>query len=313
MGSEMCIRDSYRTMRRRGAARGADDAGASTPQPPAEADPEPKRARVEAPLRSAGPEPGDEYEGERDQEGRYHGDGTLRRGNWRYKGQFLQGLHHGMGHLECSDPKLQYTGQWQHGRRHGKGRHVESSGVSYVGEWADNRRHGHGVTREPDGMTTHGRFVEGKQVSMVVKMPDGGTLMHSVSEDGTRVGILVFADGCEQKGTWRTDAADKHVFYGLATSPDGVIFRGKSVNGEKEGPALRTLPNGRLEEATYANGELHGLARQVHDRELNAKAMPYSLFERGQHVAGPVLGQSDGTQEVLQQLQSLLSLSRPVG
>ena len=44
--------------------------------------------------------------------------------------------------MECGD---QYTGEWQRGKRHGRGKCLLVSGDKYDGDWQDDLRHGLGT------------------------------------------------------------------------------------------------------------------------------------------------------------------------
>lgn len=73
-----------------------------------------------------------------------------------YEGTFVGGKMHGEGTISYrSRPPasytLQYTGQWEDGRWHGRGKWTGSKGASYDGEWRQHRRHGYGISVGADG------------------------------------------------------------------------------------------------------------------------------------------------------------------
>jgi len=72
---------------------------------------------------------GDEYSGDKDRYNRPHGHGTLKE----------------------DDGESQYTGDFQNGKKHGKGTLSLQDGSSYTGEFADDRPCGTCVYTDPSG------------------------------------------------------------------------------------------------------------------------------------------------------------------
>jgi hypothetical protein len=126
---------------------------------------QPGDRQVQIALAGRAPEDGDQYEGERDAQQFYHGQGTLRRSDGAvYRGGFLRGHFHGMGRLERRSPgstiTITYVGQCFLGMAQGKGQMKVQLGYKheeycYTGEFADGVPHGHGVWRwfYLDGLT----------------------------------------------------------------------------------------------------------------------------------------------------------------
>ena len=59
------------------------------------------------------------YEGEKDAEGRWHGQGTLQRDGAKYEGAWMHGEQHGQGTQTTRDGST-YEGAWVNGKQHGQ-------------------------------------------------------------------------------------------------------------------------------------------------------------------------------------------------
>ncbi|CAF0906417.1 unnamed protein product [Rotaria sordida] len=96
-------------------------------------------------------ENGDVYKGEIDEHGRPHGKGTY--------------IHHdiaGQVQQGC------YVGEWQHDKKHGKGRHRYRNGDIYDGLWRDgpyknDKKNGKGILIYSNGDKYEGMFKDGKR------------------------------------------------------------------------------------------------------------------------------------------------------
>lgn len=74
-----------------------------------------------------------------------------------YSGEFNKGHYHGKG-KHISGSASTYEGNFVFGQRHGKGLMVYPSGDTYDGDWADDQRHGQGTFVE---RKTGNRYVGG--------------------------------------------------------------------------------------------------------------------------------------------------------
>ena len=87
----------------------------------------------------------EEYEGEKDKCGLYHGKGVLKYTDGRtYTGLFEDGVRHGWGKLETTVSV--YEGMYKFGLRHGFGREDHANGNFYEGEWVAGDQEGTGMT-----------------------------------------------------------------------------------------------------------------------------------------------------------------------
>ena len=89
------------------------------------------------------------YEGEKDAEGRPHGQGVLTRPDGvMYSGGFHRGLRHGQGNFTAG--KGSYIGGYFEDRAHGYGVMIWPTGDMYEGNWRDGDRDGFGIFTSPD-------------------------------------------------------------------------------------------------------------------------------------------------------------------
>jgi hypothetical protein len=87
-------------------------------------------------------------------------------GKGQYFGHFKQGEFHGKGRLEVPisfTQKSIYDGEWEMGRRSGRGTHWSGDGNLYIGQWKNDRRHGQGTFRWPGGQKYQGGFFANKK------------------------------------------------------------------------------------------------------------------------------------------------------
>ena len=104
------------------------------------------------------------YEGERNQEGKYHGQGviTFKNGE-KWDGEFKDGEpYNGYGVYVYHDGE-KYVGEWKNGKRNGQGTFTFPDGSKYIGEFKDNEYNGQGTYTWSDGAKYIGEYKDGKQ------------------------------------------------------------------------------------------------------------------------------------------------------
>ena len=217
------------------------------------AEAEPGDGEVEWALLGEAPRAGDEYDGERDAQQRYHGKGVLRRANFpghcvgECQGSFFRGRYHGMGRRK---PVISYIGQCFLGTAHGKGRLKYSSlPDSYTGEFAADLPHGQGVWLRRDDAR-----LEGQIASPPHRL--GGVLAeHTANEGESRdhfdymchlcvnsvngLGIRTVPDGGQAAGEWRRGQFHG---YGVSALPDGRRVEGRWIKGNIVASESRAVP-----------------------------------------------------------------------
>lgn len=176
-----------------------------------------------------------------------------------------------------------FSGDFQLGEKHGRGREVTNVGV-YEGEFVHDMRNGSGKMVYGKGTTCWGTFAPaatrkyeyGKKAKGKECSPSllNGDEFRSGTEHGERMRIQ-FPDGATYEG----EMMDGRISgYGRYVSSTGVVDEGNFVNGVLHGNACRReFPNGVIEEGNFVNGELHGRGhtRDKHGDEFDG------FFEQG--------------------------------
>lgn len=94
------------------------------------------------------------YQGERNEQGKRHGQGTMTRvDGTEYEGEWQEGKRHGRGTMTRADGDVYYEGQWQEGKRHnGRGTMRGEDGTAVEGVWEEGafRPSGADELGEPD-------------------------------------------------------------------------------------------------------------------------------------------------------------------
>ncbi|OMJ81743.1 hypothetical protein SteCoe_17736 [Stentor coeruleus] len=103
----------------------------------------------------------------------YWNDGKVYKGQWEknaqngygkmnlgqnkvYEGEWKDEVYHGFGVLICQDFK--YVGEWEYGKKHGKGCEIVLDGSTYDGMFADGEKNGKGTLIFPNGSRYIGNF-----------------------------------------------------------------------------------------------------------------------------------------------------------
>ncbi len=175
----------------------------------------------------------------------------------RYNGDVnAEGLPHGIGHMEYykNGYDATYDGEWQDGRRCGKGhyRQVSRGARRYVdeykGEWLDDKKHGYGIEFSSEekglhlstvGTTYKGGFREGKRHGHGILIMDN---FDGSFRNGKNYIEGEFADG-GLKG------------HAVCEYANGDTFEGE-FNGGKNGHGIYTFANGKKFEGEWENDRL---------------------------------------------------------
>ena len=214
--------------------------------------------------------------------------------NELYIGDFLQDQRHGFGQLtytyDDDEPKYEYQGGFQEGKKSGKGheKHYSQSNKkiiqSYQGDYANGLYDGSGVL-EQGGSTYQGEFRAGKKFgSGVLKHSDGSSYSGSFDNDKySGEGTLVFSDGSSYTGTWSNgqknglgkwtskegivlhegsfvDDQPSLVgeYYGQHISEDGSVYLGHWLDGREHGKGERRTKDGDIYMGDWSEGRPHG-------------------------------------------------------
>lgn len=174
-----------------------------------------------------------------------------------YKGDVnAEGQPHGIGHMEykMNGYDATYDGEWQNGKRCGKGHyHKESRGVrkyvdDYKGEWLDDKEHGYGIAFSSEEKGVHlstvtttykGGFREGKR--------HGHGLLIMDNFDGS------FRNG---KNYLEGEFVDGRLIgHAVCEYANGDTFEGE-FNGGKNGHGVYTFANGLKFEGNWEHDNL---------------------------------------------------------
>ncbi|KAJ3340068.1 hypothetical protein HDU93_007410 [Gonapodya sp. JEL0774] len=157
----------------------------------------------------------------------------------RYKGDWLNGKHHGYGVLVYEGSgNCYYEGEWVDGVKSGKGVMHYASGNLYDGEWLDNQKHGKGKMLWKDrdevyvgdwengvqsgtGVYTWRRKTTGKKSRYPFENRYEGQWQNGL-RDG--VGRFLYASGGVFQGNWR---ANRKNGPGVLITENGVRYLGE--------------------------------------------------------------------------------------
>ena len=174
-----------------------------------------------------------QYEGERNDDGKPEGAGTLKFTNGTvYEGEFRAGVRHGKGTLTFSSGE-EYEGEWVDGvmSGHGVGR---ADREEYEGEWVANQKAGRGKCTFADGTAYDGEWVANKKQGK---------------------GKMTFTNGASYDGDWRADVKHGSGRYALA---NGCVYVGEYADGKRDGKGTFTWASGMVDVCRYKGGDAVG-------------------------------------------------------
>jgi len=182
------------------------------------------------------------YEGQKNLDGKRHGEGTYvyANGFFTYEGQWVNNLKHGQGKLLFGDQSwyegsfqngeiegegtriwnacipyagefkrgAEYVGQFLAGEKHGQGKLVDVDGVIYEGAWQKNKRHGRGVLTGTDGAIYDGEFADHAQTGQGTLTRTNGVKYEGQWLQGERhgIGLMNWPSGTVYDGGWAKNA-----------------------------------------------------------------------------------------------------------
>ena len=162
------------------------------------------------------------YEGERNQEGKYHGQGVITYINGDiWEGKFKDGEpYNGQGTMTYPDGE-KYVGEYKDGKKDGQGTFTFVSGAKYIGEWKGDKANGQGLSISPFGFKYEGGFKNGRY---------GGQ------------GTETYPDGRKYVGEFKDG---KYNGQGTETLPDGSKYVGEFKIRKRNGLGIETFSNGK--------------------------------------------------------------------
>ncbi|ORC87532.1 uncharacterized protein TM35_000211380 [Trypanosoma theileri] len=142
-----------------------------------------------------------------------------------YEGYTCRSVPHIYGSLWWGK-RHYYCGDFQEGRRHGRGVQIFPNGEQYVGQFIDDVWDGPGVYCADDGTVYEGLWREGRLATLRYRGEvDAQQRPHGCGESYS-------ADGGRYNGEW-----SHGVWHGTGIEQrgNGVVYRGEFVSGEREG------------------------------------------------------------------------------
>ncbi|KAL3051210.1 hypothetical protein OYC64_001476 [Pagothenia borchgrevinki] len=186
-----------------------------------------------------------------------------------YEGEVLNAVRHGTGTYRCANNGVSYTGQWDQGKRHGKGvvyYNQDKKTSWYKGDWVKNNREGWGTRCYPSGNTYSGewknnlRHGEGSMSWLKLGQQYVGMWQNGVQHGkGTHVWILRRADGSQysQRNQYTGDflQGQRHG-QGTFYYAGGAIYEGEWRNNKKHGKGKFTFEDGHVFEGEFVHDEM---------------------------------------------------------
>lgn len=135
--------------------------------------------------------------------------------NARYDGLMdFFGRPHKHGYIEYINEDHSfdaYAGGFRHGKRHGKGVYVYSSGQIYDGDWHKGKQHGKGTFAYPDGSLYEGDFLNGTWHGYGRYYLKNGDIYEGEFRNGQfeGKGKYIWASGTWCIGNWKNSEVDK--------------------------------------------------------------------------------------------------------
>ena len=198
------------------------------------------------------------YEGQRNQEGKYHGDGTITFSDGRkYVGEFKDDKFNGQGTITFSDGR-KYVGEFKDEKRNGQGTFSWSKGNKYVGEWKDDKFNGQGTYNWPNGETYVGGYKDDKRDGQGTFINANGTKWEGEFRGGIRYngqGTFINANGTK----WEGEVKDgKRNGQGTFTWSDGRKYVGEAKDGKWNGQGTFTRSDGSKYVGEWKDDKFNG-------------------------------------------------------
>ena len=145
--------------------------------------------------------------------------------NQTYSGTYNgQTLRHGQGELTFGNKYFSYSGDFQHGKRHGNGILTLGDGSSIEGTFVNGEITGRGLRRWPNGSTYTGDFVEGEREGQGTFIASDGISTYEGEFRGNKrwgQGELIMP-AAEGTGDCQRSTVDRFVGEFVRNRPHGV-------------------------------------------------------------------------------------------
>ncbi|KAJ0399973.1 hypothetical protein P43SY_006226 [Pythium insidiosum] len=157
-------------------------------------------------------------------------------------------LSAGAAHVEYTVTG-KYTGDWQHGEKHGFGVFEYANGSKYEGEWSRGQRSGRGT------FWVLGRGAAKKGTKALRKQYAGEWLGDQRHGSGT----FFYEDGGRYDGDWERNqrSGRGRMVYGK----QGGVYDGQWLDNERSGPGVLRLANGDVYDGHWLHDKKEGPGR----------------------------------------------------
>eukprot|EP00948_MAST-09A_sp_MAST-9A-sp1_P001227 g1227.t1 len=164
-----------------------------------------------------------------------HGHGKMKYANgdsyegfWRYDQRHCESPEKGTYRWDPGTPlEEEYTGEWDHDKRHGFGKYFYNNKSMYVGNWVNGKRQGEGVFKYSNGSQYNGSFLDDMR---------------------TGHGAYIGVDGVAYEGEFRDGYMDGE---GTLIRPNGDKFVGKFQKDKRHGEGVLYYNDGNEYHGTW--------------------------------------------------------------
>lgn len=135
-----------------------------------------------------------------------------------YEGEWQNGRYHGKGELKNAYGS--YKGDFKDGNRHGEGIFRWDKGDKYTGEWVNDKRTGYGVYEWPNGDRHEGDWLDNDRQGNGTHYYANGNVFsgHWDKDDMNGIGTLIKLNGDKYVQTWKKGKLVKSEKVGTSVS-----------------------------------------------------------------------------------------------
>ncbi|CAG9854062.1 unnamed protein product [Phyllotreta striolata] len=202
----------------------------------------------------------------------------------KYRGDVVQGIFHGIGYFNPAGSPLYYYGEWNNGKKHGKGWLMYDADDWYEGDWNNDLRHGIGFRKYKNGARYKGEWVANKKHGKgkmllrnndyyngewVDNMPHG---YGKYTWDMEHNDAFCFPMYSWYKGSWKHGKRHGVGILNFGTEC-GAEYAGTMCENSKHGPGVMICGNGIVLESNplfYHNKPVHKTS-QISFKDLTEK------------------------------------------
>ncbi|KAG2489821.1 hypothetical protein HYH03_011770 [Edaphochlamys debaryana] len=194
-----------------------------------------------------------------------------------YVGDYVAGRRHGFGTYTYPNTFFKYEGQWVNGLKHGLGKLSMRDGACYEGEFVEGEIIGQGTRRFANGDVYIGTFELGEMHGFGVMRKANGDCYQGPFEHNAYqgVGVYTYASGDVFEGDF---LRHQRTGQGRLTRTDGSRYEGGWVDGEESGQGEAVYADGGWYRGSWSHGRYEGAGEWLQART--------GLMYRGEFVGG---------------------------